>query len=598
MRITGLYRRFATQSADSRALRYIVLAACAYSAGPLLVDQMAGDSNPFIYNAIVRLSNSVALLIFLIAMISRTFGQNTTIREVLVGRTPASQHHSHDTSDRSSSLLKWWHSSLWWMIIGSFHYAFFAWSISHIDPAVTSTIYELRHLMMIMILALWASREVRTSVSSVAPSLEYRITRKQFYLASLLPIGVGLVILGQTDGLQSSLRQYLDSGLFGVILASIAMIFAGVHPAATVIYGKRMQPLIVSEFRAAPGTDVAKLQALWFTVFGYLVSGSINIPFNFVLGLLLGSQRSIDLKGLVGATIAGGLIFGVTGVLFLRANHYTSQLSINSAFYATPVLALVWLSLVGISLPRFDLFLAGASLIIGIVILIQADPDRVGKADVGEGETHHHTRLGFNSLVLAIWSFGTFVLLRDELLPHGWLQWDAPDYWALLSLSATIFALILGFRVARLTDRINKEDDETFTLLRQCEYLVSIDVVDGRILENLTVLDRSSMSRKRNTRPQDDEQNITELESAYSRIHGELLRGKQRCRSRNDSELERRIVELQAILDIVTHSKQQGRDFSEFFSLIIFAAITIVLALGARPAALQLGVARWEWLSC
>lgn len=345
---------------------FVVVAACVFSAGPLVVGQMAGGSDPFVFNAVVRAAHALALLIFLAASILGTFGQDMTISKVL-GSDPA-------------ELSRWWHSSLWLMVAGSFHYAFFAWSISHIDPAVTTTIYEIRHLIMIAALAFWASRDARTAGSSPAPALAYRITRRQSCLALLLPVGVGCVILGQTDGMQGLSGQHLDTGLPGVPLALTATLLAGIHPAAALIYGKRTQPRLPSERRAKPGTDAAQLQALWCTVFGHVTSGVVTIPLNLVLGLLGGSERSIDTKGILGAVVVGGLLFGGGGIMLLWANHRTSRLSINSAFYATPILALIWLSLVGIALPRFGLFVVGASLTVGTVILIQADSERASRA--------------------------------------------------------------------------------------------------------------------------------------------------------------------------------------------------------------------------
>ena len=117
----------------------------------------------------------------------------------------------------------------------------------------------------------------------------------------------------------------------------------------------------------------------------------------------------------------------------------------------SPVLALAVLVWLGVTLPRFDLFVIGAALIIAVNILLQLKPDKERDLSKFGKEALPGTRLGFVAFILSIWMFGTAVYLRDEIIPDGWLSWGANDYWGLIALSATVFALILGFRVARLT---------------------------------------------------------------------------------------------------------------------------------------------------
>ena len=84
---------------------------------------------------------------------------------------------------------------------------------------------------------------------------------------------------------------------------------------------------------------------------------------------------SIDSRAIVGAVLLGVAQFG--GTVLLRVGNLASDNpAVNALFFLTPLLALSWLMLEGISVDRFDLFLIGAALIIAINILIQFEPDK------------------------------------------------------------------------------------------------------------------------------------------------------------------------------------------------------------------------------
>ena len=241
----------------------------------------------------------------------------------------------------------------------------------------------------------------------------------------------------------------------------------------------------------------------------------------------------------------------------------------NALLFTSPFLALVWLMIRGISVPRFDLFLIGAALIIAINILIQLKPDEERDFERFGKERLRGSRLGFTAFILSIWTFGSIVYLRDEILPDSRLIWATDEYWTLMALSATIFALILGFRIARLSTRLTHEDETMLGLFRDCEYLVRAGVLDTNVLNSLKRLDTA--------RP-------GELRDIYNTIRNGM-RGA--VRQAENTNLALASVEKQ--LDLVTHSKQQGRDIVELLSLVAFAAVTAGLGLLARPSPLNTG---------
>ena len=121
--------------------------------------------------------------------------------------------------------------------------------------------------------------------------------------------------------------------------------------------------------------------------------------------------------------------------------------------------------------------------------LIEANPDQEPDYSSIDSQPPWGTRLGFTSFVLSIWLFGTMMHFRDTLFPSSWLSWTAPEYWTLVGLSATIFALIFGFRVQRLTDRLKSEDRDALIMFRNFERLVAENKLPRSVLDDVRKLD-------------------------------------------------------------------------------------------------------------
>ena len=137
--------------------------------------------------------------------------------------------------------------------------------------------------------------------------------------------------------------------------------------------------------------------------------------------------------------VLGGVILGLTvavGSVTLRVGNINSDNpAVNALFFVSPFLALTWLLTLGVSLPRFDLFVIGAALIVAINVLLQLKPDQ--ERDLSKfGKAHiPGMRLGFTAFIMSIWLFGTVVYLRDEVMPEEWLAWalaTTGDLWRCL----------------------------------------------------------------------------------------------------------------------------------------------------------------------
>ena len=85
-------------------------------------------------------------------------------------------------------------------------------------------------------------------------------------------------------------------------------------------------------------------------------------------------------------------------------------------------------------------------------------------------------RWSFEALILALGGCGTIVYLREDLFKN-WLgipdwAWSGDGYFGSIALAATVFTLLLAFRVARLVTRTNDEENRTFIILRRLDSLV------------------------------------------------------------------------------------------------------------------------------
>ena len=150
--------------------------------------------------------------------------------------------------------------------------------------------------------------------------------------------------------------------------------------------------------------------------------------------------------------------------------------------------------------------------------------------------------------------------------PEGWL-WTGTggSYFDALALSATVFTLILSFRVARLAGRTRDEDNRTFALFHRLEQLVRRDVLEPEVLEHVIAIDSSRGS---------------DLEKAYDGIRECIADALDRTEDPAD---RRELIAAQAGLNPLVHSRMQGINFGELCSLCVFAGITIGLALCSRP---------------
>ena len=278
--------------------------------------------------------------------------------------------------------------------------------------------------------------------------------------------------------------------------------------------------------------------------------------------------------------IAGGLAYGIVILSFRKSNVITYTLDVNGIYYLTPVLSVLWLMPFElIQLEQWDYFIIGALIIVATSIIIGI-----------ETETH---RKGFRWLIISLWSTGVLIYFREEWIQLSWLadgttwEWvvETVDYYSLIVLSATIFILILSFRLSRLVERTNKEEDQYLRMKHIIKYLYLDPSPKESLNFHLDKLDQFNAKTGSEAR----ENFVGDIESLREEIGPPSPIDRTEANEISDSKLEyiKNLSDLELEFKLLYQSKQRGRYLAENLVLYIFALVTIMVTIGTRPAVIS-----------
>lgn len=513
---------------NGAAAGLMLASALGLSLNPLLISLGHGDESPFLFNASLKLGLIIGSLFFLITV--------------------------HWTLVRSRSILSLlWRRAFSWAIliaiIGNFEFAMFGWSTRFIDISVTTILYEIWPIFMILLLPRLYKEEER-----------YRqITPGIVGLLVLCFMGITFGVFSQTGALGNLGGITLFTLAIGVSLALVSALL-GPLPAFGFRWGTAIGRTIAENksehsFNMGVGRGLTSLE-LFGAVTAGVIANTVAIPINGVIGFVSGESLSL-------ATLSLGVLAGITANAFAAiawrwANLSTDRPAINAVSYAIPIFALIWLTLFSeASIARPDYLVIGVAAIIVANLLINFEAD---------------IRFGFKALMVALWICGVIVLLRDDFANligmERWLWAGNTSYFEALALSATIFILILSFRVARLVNRTTNEENRTFVVFQRLESLVESGLIKPDILPEILTIDESEQSPE-----------------ALKRSYTEVLRGINEAKADPSisPEHKRLLSDATSDLNALVHSKQQGVVFGEVAALYIFAGITVAITLLSRP---------------
>ena len=232
--------------------------------------------------------------------------------------------------------------------------------------------------------------------------------------------------------------------------------------------------------------------------------------------------------------------------------------------YAVPMFSLFWLALFSLTgVARPDYLVIGTTLIIIANLLINVDL-----------EVRWRVRWAFKALLIGLITFGTLVHLRDDIfdsLGISQWSWGSNGYFESIGLSATVFTLILAFRVARMVTRTNDENGRIFSVFRKLDLLSQWRIIDRKVLNYVREIA--------------DADNDDHLKAGYEAARKHIVRARRRlARRKTAAEIKVLLNQAESDLDTLVHSRQVEVVPGERFGLSVFAVIIIVLAIGTMPA--------------
>ena len=508
--------------ANRLAVGYILIAVTSFSLIPLAVDLSGGVSTPFFFNTLFRLGSLLGCLIFLLTWYPKILSSRENVRVI------------------RRYLFRWPENRPFLVAaLGTADFFLFALSGRFLNIAVIAILFEI-YPVVIIFLASWLFR---------GEGLYRRVSLSAKLLVVLSIFGFIFALAGQRDDfLDVFTLASFGNSVVGVILVLGAILGTGLS-----VFGWKWGWDLSRELStdAEPNSSAlcGMVIALFFTSLVSLVaSGGI--------GLVAG--ESADWR-LVAFAIPGGAIALALGpIVYRKANLLTDNVSINAVGYVVPILSLIWLYwIAGAAVARWDYLVMGTTAIVTANLLINFEAE---------------IRWGFKALLLALGTFGAIVFLRDGVFNYLGIEswnWVSSGYFESITLSATVFTLLLAFRIARLVSRTTEEDVRTFSVYRDLALLAQRGVIDERACHHMVEIDRC-----KNDPPK--------RKAAYMGVRGFLAGPLVPHRELNEAEILL-LRDAETSLDALARSKQVEIHLGEMFALTVFAAVTIALALGSVP---------------
>ena len=390
-------------------------------------------------------------------------------------------------------------------------------------------------------------------------------------LALLLIAGVAVSVAVLSEHGESG--EGSSAWILGTVLACVASASAAAEGAVAALAGKDTRQAAESRRAAtesAVGSGSGHL-SVWSRV---AISTSTTALARLVAGLAL-VGGAVALGGFPsGQTIWLGVVVGICegcGNLVFNA---ASQLALgrsavqlawtNSIYYAVPVGALALLGVTGsVDLARPEMLVVGGAGVIAINMIMHLDPEGTGDRSGIVSGGH-----GYRAVVIALWACGAAVTFREDWVPDSLASSSVVEYWAMIGTCATVFVLIMSFRASRLAERRALMDEMMLRLHSRVLHLDRThELRDGRkIASHLRRLDTAH-------KPGD-------LRDRYLKIRKRIT---VQQASRKDPRDQRVLEELMTDINVFTNLRQQGRNFAERAVMVLFAGLTVLLALLVRP---------------
>lgn len=506
-----------------------------FSLIPIVVALGDGGKSPFLFNAAWRVGLisgvTVSGLLYLFLFHRGLLAYYWENRETIVSQVP--------------------NALLLLSVVNGFDYALFALSVRFIDVSVAAVLFEIWPIFFVLLRARLEKQQLPLSV---------------FILLIPAMVGLAFVVLSQTE------FGKLAEGLsFKVLLGGVLAFCGGLASACTALSFKwasdLQRNLPEPDIEPNPSTGVAT--ALVPVLVAFVVTNLVAFPLTIAVGISSGERLALDSSGatyLAVGLLGGALVQALGSKLYRISNVISHSLGVNAIYYFTPCFTLLWLALIGllVSIGGWELGIGGINvahvelLIIGTILIVIANLLINFPA---EG------RWSFKALVLSLGGCGALVYLRGSLFDGvgiaNW-SWAAGDYFGSVALAATIFTLLLAFRVARLVTRTNDEENRAFGLLRTLDMLAKKGVINPDVRNCILVIDRSNKQE--------------ELRDNYFQVRRYIAE----AAPENDADRQL-LAQMESGLDSLVRSNQATPVLGEIFALFVFAGITVFVSMFTKP---------------
>ena len=374
-----------------------------YASAPPLLHVTASDTNPFYFNALITMMQVAIPGIFL--LYSRTTYVNGRLGESQRRRLTRPRTHCvyfrrvragtggdkavilrHLPAGDALGVLK---LPIVWALVSSLHYGFLTWAATILETAIATTIFELWPVFLVYTLARHndSDRRFRGAPSAIGHA-SGAMSKERMVLIALAGIGLAGMLGSQAGGqIRSAADLVSFEAVAGMAIALVASMLAALSVLSTLAYGKTLYYALVDE--SAGESDEYSTQSptpielrgdpdrrllVWLTMLGYVMARIVALPVNVLIGML---APQVD-GSLTSAAVLGALLIGaaasVAGITLRVGNIRTEDAAVNSLLCFGPVVSLLALMALGITLPRFDLFVVGAILILIVNVRIQLRP--------------------------------------------------------------------------------------------------------------------------------------------------------------------------------------------------------------------------------
>ena len=403
-----------SEKQNFRATGYILAAVAVYSLTPVLLHVGEAHQSPFMYNAVRTLATCLGLVLFLVIFHYRLLFDINIWRAI------------------SNNCMRW---SFFGIFIGSFTGAVMGWALKYIDISVATVLYETWPLWVILLTGKMFKGENRyTDVS-------------MFSWVCIFIGFAGLVFVILSQGGNVVLDTSADF-FIGILYALVAAVMIALIIGCSIRWGDTVMKEYSSDDKQTDKQTNDRTK-LFFAIMGIIVASTPGIVVGVAWSIGDRHNEIVEFDNMTIAFAHGFFVVAVERILFRLANIISTRLEINALAYMTPLFSLAWLGMLGyIDVPRADWLVIGAMGVVSANALLNFKAER---------------RLAYQSLVVALWVCGVVVYFRTFF--------HAPVFYETVAVVATMFVLILSFRIDRLVRRTSAEDEITLEIWQKISSL-------------------------------------------------------------------------------------------------------------------------------